>query len=420
MSIPVSRPHLMLGTRPLVGDTVLRSRAHQWVWRLQSAGLLAFTFMSFFPAWSHVQEYLFLSLVVMGCAVAYGQQRPLLTPSALNLPIALWLGWILLSVPFALDPAYSFGEWRKVVVKVLWFYWALLVLRNTEYKDMEGKVLTAVALGSLGLCCYALFDFVSRGGILSDRPVRARAPLSDYNWLSSYMVMAVPLLAAGMVRMPRLPWIVLYAGTAVLALTAQALSFTRAGWLALLSQGLACGLYFKRVALMLGIFAGALITVTLLLVIDVGPFHQDTRDLWTVRARAAVWSLMLQEIGEHPLVGIGYGTETFMARFGDRPETIKTKGSHNFFLMTAMGSGIPALAFLLWIFATGIRECLRAAHAHVNDPDTAALWVGLALMLVGVAVRNLFDAMFMGSLACLFWILLATGLSRIPPRQVSS
>jgi heptosyltransferase-3/putative inorganic carbon (HCO3(-)) transporter len=389
------------------------------VWRLQSAGLLAFTIMTFFPAWSHVQEYLFLSLAVMGCAVAYGQRRSLLTPSALNLPIALWLGWILLSVPFALDPAYSFGEWRKVVVKVLWFYWALLVLRNTEYKDMEGKVLTAVALGTLGLCCYALVDFVSRGGILSDRPVRARAPFSDYNWLSSYMVMAVPLLAAGMVRMPRLPWIALYAGTAVLALTAQALSFTSAGWLALLSQVLACGLYFKRVALILGIFAGALIMVTLLLAVDVGPFHQDTRDLWTVRARAAVWSLMLQEIRDHPLVGIGYGTETFMARFGDRPETIKTKGSHNFFLMTAMGSGIPALAFLLWIFATGIRECLRAARKHVNDPHTAALWVGLALMLIGVAVRNLFDAMFMGSLACLFWILLATGLSRIPPRQVS-
>jgi O-antigen ligase/polysaccharide polymerase Wzy-like membrane protein len=419
MSIPVSRPHPTLEARPLLGDTVLRSRAHQWVWRLQSAGLLAFTLMTFFPAWSHVQEYLFLSLAVMGGAVAYGQRRSLLTPSALNLPIALWLGWMLLSVPFALDPAYSFGEWRKVVVKVLWFYWALLVLRNTEYKDMEGKVLTAVALGALGLCCYALVDFVSRGGILSDRPVRARAPLSDYNWLSSYMVMAVPLLAAGIVRMPRLPWIALYAGTAVLALTAQALSFTRAGWLALLSQVLACGLYFKRVALIFGVFAGALIMVTVLLVVDVGPFHQDTRDLWTVRARAAVWGLMLQEIREHPLVGIGYGTETFMARFGDRPETIKTKGSHNFFLMTAMGSGIPALAFLLWIFATGIRECLRAARAHASDPDTAALWVGLALMLIGVAVRNFFDAMFMGSLACLFWILLATGLSRTSPRQVS-
>jgi heptosyltransferase-3/putative inorganic carbon (HCO3(-)) transporter len=342
-----------------------------------------------------------------------------LTPSALNLPIVLWLGWILLSVPFALDPTYSFGEWRKIVVKVLWFHWALLVLRNSEYKDMEGKVLTAIAVGSLSLCSYALMDFVSRGGILSDRLVRAKAPSSDYNWLSSYLVMAFPLLVAGMVRAARPPWIGVYGGTAVLALIAQALSYTRAGWLALLSQGLAFGLYAKRSTVILGIFAGAVAMTLLLFVVEVGPYHQDTRDMWTVKARAGVWGLMLQEIKQHPLVGIGYGTETFMARFGDRPETVKTKGSHNFFLMTAMGSGIPALAFLVWIFFAGIRECLVAARAHAKEPETAALLVGVALMIVGVAVRNLFDAMFMGSLACLFWLLLATGLSRISHRQVA-
>jgi heptosyltransferase-3/putative inorganic carbon (HCO3(-)) transporter len=402
-----------------MANAALRSRAYQWIWRLQSAGLLCFTVTTFFPALSHVQEYLFLSLALMGWAVAYGEQRRLVTPSPLNLPIALWLGWILISVPFALDPAYSFGEWRKLIVKVLWFYWALLVLRNGEFKDMEGKVLAAVAVGSLALCSYALVDFVSGGGNLSERLIRAKAPSSDYNWLSSYLVMVLPLLAAGMVRMPRPPGIVLYAATAVLALIAQALSYTRAGWLALLSQGLAFGLYAKRFTFLLGAFAGALVIVILLLTLDLGPYQQDTRDLWTVRARGAAWGLMLHEIREHPLVGIGYGTETFMARFGDRPETIKTKGSHNFFLMTAMGSGIPAVAFLVWMFVAGIRECVRAARAHANEPGAAALWIGLALMIIGVAVRNLFDAMFMGSLACLFWILVATGLSRSSSRQVA-
>src|SRR5690349_3535995 len=152
MSIPLSRAHpTLLAARLVVGDATLRSRAYQWVWRLETAGLLAFTVMTFFPTMSHVQEYLFLSLAVIGGAVAYGERRPLLTPTPLNLPILLWLGWILLSVPFAMDPAYSFGEWRKLVVKVLWFFWALLVLRNSEYKDMEGKVLAAVAVGSLAL-----------------------------------------------------------------------------------------------------------------------------------------------------------------------------------------------------------------------------------------------------------------------------
>jgi len=419
MSVPLSKPRPVLAAPPMIEDAAFRSRLYRPLWRLQTAGLLALTVATFFPTWSHVQEYLFFSLAGIGWAAAYSEGRRLVMPSPLNLPIALWLGWILLSVPFALDPAYSFGEWRKVAVKVLWFFWALLVLRNSEDKDVEGKVLTAVAVGSLGLCLYALSDFVSRGGMLSDRLVRARAPSSDYNWLSSYLVMTLPLLAAGIVRMPRPPVIVLYAAAAGLALAAQALSYTRAGWLALLSQGLAWGLYARRYALMLGTLAGAIVTIALLLSLDIGPYHQDTRDLWTVRARASGWSLMLQEIAEHPLAGIGYGTETFMARFGDRPETAKNKGSHNLFLMTAMGSGIPALAFLIWVFAAGIRECVRAARAQVNEPDNAALWGGVALMIVGMAVRNLFDVMFIGSLACLFWILLATGVSRTQTRGVS-
>jgi heptosyltransferase-3/putative inorganic carbon (HCO3(-)) transporter len=417
--MPLPRPQPSLAVPAIGKETAIRTRAYQWVWRLEAAGLLAFTVMTFFPTFSHVQEYLFLSLAAMGVAVAVGQRRSLVERGPLNLPIALWLGWILLSVPFALDPGYSFGEWRKVVVKVLWFYWVLLVLRNAEFKDMQGKVLAAVAAGSLALCMYALIDFVSRGGMLSDRLVRARAPSSDYNWLSSYLVMALPFLAAGLARAPHRAGALLYGGTAVLALIAQTLAYSRAGWLALVSQALAWTLYAKRFAVMLGVFAGALLTVILLLAVDVGPYHQDTRDLWTIRARAAGWGLMLQEIRQHPLLGIGYGTETYMARFADRPETVKSNGSHNFFLMTAMGSGIPAVLFLIWIFAAAVRECVLAAGRHLNEPQAAALAVGLALMIVGVGIRNLFDAMFIGSLACLFWILVATGLSGMSSRGES-
>jgi hypothetical protein len=61
----------------------------------------------------------------------------------------------------------------------------------------------------------------------------------------------------------------------------------------------------------------------------------------------------------------------------------------------------------------------RPARAHANEPGAAALWISLALMMIGVAVRNLFDAMFIGHLACLFWILVATGLSRSSSRQVA-
>lgn len=399
-------------------DVAIRPRAYQWVWQIQSYGLLAVIVLTFFPAWSHLHEYLFFSLFFTACAAAYGERRRLIVASRLNIPIALWLGWILLSVPFAIDPSYSVAEWRKVVVKVLEFYWALLVLRNTEFDDMDGKVLGAVAIGSFALCLYALFDFFDRGGTWSDRLVRARAPGSDYNWLSSYLVIVLPLLIAGAVRGRHLRTVCAYGGTAALALTTQALSYTRAGWMAMLVQGIVFGGFTRRVWLALGVLTGFFVTISLLLTLGLGRYQQDTLDLRTLQMRAAVWTLMLQEIKDHPVLGVGYGTKTFMSRFGDRPETAQAPGSHSLFLMTAMGSGIPALAFLLWTLIAGVSECLRLARAYADRPETVALLVGLALMIVGMAVRNLFDVMFIGGLACLFWLLLATGMAHASRAEV--
>ena len=48
----------------------------------------------------------------------------------------------------------------------------------------------------------------------------------------------------------------------------------------------------------------------------------------------------------------------------------------------------------------------------MSDRVVYALTIGVAIMVIGFAVRNLFDYMFAGSLAYLFWILLAAGMSR--------
>jgi heptosyltransferase-3/putative inorganic carbon (HCO3(-)) transporter len=268
------------------------------------------------------------------------------------------------------------------------------------------------------LCLYALLDFIDRGGTWSDRLVRARAPSSDYNWLSTYLVIVLPLLIAGAARARHFRTVCTYGGAVALALMMQAFSYTRAGWMALLAQGVVFGAFTRRVRLVLGTLTGFLITISLLLTLGLGHYQQDTLDLRTLQTRAAVWALMLQEIEEHPVFGVGYGTKTFMARFGDRPETVNAQGSHSLYLMTAMGSGVPALVFLLWILAAAVSECRRLALACAGHPETVALLIGLALMIVGMAVRNLFDVMFIGSLSCLFWLLLATGMAHAHKTEV--
>ena len=51
---------------------------------------------------------------------------------------------------------------------------------------------------------------------------------------------------------------------------------------------------------------------------------------------------------------------------------------------------------------------LRNSTSH---PESGGLLLGVAVVVVGFITRNTFDYMFTGSLASLFWILLAIGFS---------
>jgi O-antigen ligase len=121
-----------------------------------------------------------------------------------------------------------------------------------------------------------------------------------------------------------------------------------------------------------------------------------------------VWKLGVDQIVKHPIVGIGYGNNNFQpvlvdSRMGDSPMHL-----HNTLLMFGVGSGIPGFVLFLWMFIRLGREFFsRANRSHWTDLETLKLCLGI--VMVGFFCRNLFDYMFAGSLAYLFWILMACG-----------
>jgi heptosyltransferase-3/putative inorganic carbon (HCO3(-)) transporter len=147
--------------------------------------------------------------------------------------------------------------------------------------------------------------------------------------------------------------------------------------------------------------------------------HQDTVDQWTFFSRLSVWKLGLQDIGEHPLVGIGYGNDTFVKRHPEYAPEVQDQyrerdrvppSMHSALLMVTVGSGIPAMICLVWIFVRLIRLLLSRIQEVIGAPPAlVALSIGLAV--IGFGVRNLFDYMFMGSLSHLFWVLVVTGIA---------
>jgi O-antigen ligase len=381
------------------------------VWTVQQGGLVLLTFLCMFPSWFHIEEYTFFSLLALAVGAAWIRGTRVWIRTPLDTPLLLLVAWILLTIPFATDPAYSFGEWRKLVAQALVFYWTLFVLRLDGRRTVTRYVLMAVIVGTAFISVHAVVDFVGRGGSWRDRDIRAAAPSSDYNWLTTYMVMAIPILVAT-AAMLRRGWkrvaCILGVGLAVLA---QVISYTRAGWLGMAAQGCAAAALIGRRRAVIWFAVGCAVVVVGLVALSQLGYQRGTVDPLTLHLRLAVWKLGLGDVAEHPIVGVGYGNMTFIMRYSGYPETAFAPGLHNAFLVFATGSGVPALLLLLSTFWVALRSLV---HVWATDRDREGGMVALAvaIMIVGFAVRNIFDYMFAGSLAYLFWILLATGLTQ--------
>ena len=65
-----------------------------------------------------------------------------------------------------------------------------------------------------------------------------------------------------------------------------------------------------------------------------------------------------------------------------------------------------------------VNNVLRGLHCRIQQSQGKLIRVvAVAVVTVGFATRNLFDYMFAGSLAHLFWILVAAGMCSVRPRS---
>ena len=385
--------------------------------------------MSFSPALFHIEEILFFVFFGVALLVRRLEEKTFRIPTPIDLPIFLFLGWVLLTIPFSLNPEYSFSEWRKLLAQVLVFYWAILVIRqNSQENDYEyfrlpalmklegiaGKiplqnVLLGVLLGISLLSLWAIIDFWNRGGNWQDRDIRALALGSDYNWLSTYLVLSIPIVFfCGMTA--RFLWGKVFAFcTFSLSVLSHIAAYSRAGWLASVAQLFTWGIVWRRRFLLIFLIFGLVVLVFAAIGISQMGFHADTLHSWTLETRMQVWKLGLEKIISHPIVGIGYGNNTFQPILADSPMGKTPMHLHNTPLMIGVGTGIPGFVLFLWLFVRLAVEYFPKNY-QTSFTFSESLKLCFGIVLVGFFCRNLFDYMFAGSLAYLFWILMACGL----------
>ena len=158
-------------------------------------GLMGIAFGLFFVRLNHIVEYGFFVLLfawILG-QLKNGTLKWIKTP--LDIPILLYVAWVLICVPLAVDPDYSFGEWRKVVAHFLLFYF---VVQTVKTKHQMYSVFLAVIAGVVVLSVAESIYFFVSGRSMWDMHYRGGDLWASGQWFSSYLVMGLPLLWIGL------------------------------------------------------------------------------------------------------------------------------------------------------------------------------------------------------------------------------
>lgn len=352
-------------------------------------------------------------LIVFWCVV---NRRLFFSKTPLDIPLLALVVCIAISLPFSASVSYSSQEFAKLIQQVLIFYVIVEFFRH----DKNRLRLAALLLGELG--------FVSLYGIVqyNATPKLITSVLSGEVWLTTYLVTLVPLGAALAIMGKRPIQVVIGAGISLLALLCQVLTFSRAGIVAMLCEAVAFACVARRKSLVKWV-VGLVLTVILFngILVGINAIHpvqfmpsNSKLSLWNIKSRIMVWQLGLEQLWEHPLVGIGFGKSNFyhvaQADVSPAPSNAggppMATGLHNTFLDFAVGAGIPAGLAYLWVMAEAMRTGFRRAQSMKES--ALAIWpMILVVMVVGVVVRNMFDHMWIGTMALQFWVLVGLCIS---------
>ncbi len=333
---------------------------------------------------------------------------------------ALWVG---ITIPFATFPEYSLKEYGKLLQWVVVFYAVLYFLGGRPYREI---LLGALAGGAALITLYGLtqFNLTNPQSIVSFFPAEV--------WLTTFLVIAIPF--ALVAALGPVPPMVRGAGGVLLLLSIFCLISTqsRAGLVALSAELLAIAwiLGSRRAKLVTG-----LILVCLLGAVALAYWDKQSRNPSAVEQpsipvrtgtetmvhRLDIWKFTFSEIAKHWLVGIGYGGQTYLRIYGPEGEmvepghaSVKDRGTHNILLYLSLHVGVVGAALFLWFYGRAMWVTLLEYRRAIEWKSQLVL-AGMVGSMIGLFVRLQLDQMFVGSLAILFWVLLATSVLHYPP-----
>jgi O-antigen ligase len=362
-----------------------------------------------------------LGLLVGWCAI---NRRLFYSRTPYDMLLLAFVVWVGLTIPFSLAQSYSVKEYGKLLQQMVVFYAVIYFFKGLLHRQV---LLGLVGVMAILIAGYGLsqFNLENPQAMVSFLPAEV--------WLTTFLVMVIPFgLALALGEGPP----ELRSGSALVVgmMTACLLATqSRAGLVALVGE-LWVIVWFIRSASakIVAMLATVCVIAAVVLVFNEGaiPVAGVNADIATslplkkgfasVIHRFDIWKFTLSEIAKHWLVGIGYGNHSYLLLYGQDDEVVMPghqaithQGTHNIFLYLALHVGLPGMVLFGWFIVLVVRrtsEEYRLAHDWLSK----AVLVGSIVSVVGLILRLQFDQMLVGSLAVLFWVLLAMAVLSYP------
>jgi putative inorganic carbon (hco3(-)) transporter len=357
-----------------------------------------------------------LASLAVSFLVAIALWRRLAPPAIPCKPALLaWMAVALLSLVWAVDPAYSLGEIKNEILYTMMAFVAFFAVTRDE-ADLR-RLLLALAAGALLLCSLAL-ESRMRLGLWNSEGIHG-----GVSAFAGYAIAVAPMLlllgsrlAAAWRRAAVFALFLLVAATAFFTLQ-------RIVWWALALQAMiALILLWRRDILKLR--AGTLLAcVTGVVLLAAGAFLAAQQAKFGTSIGVAAEDIplgrfrlgpVLHRIAESPIAGAGFGRGILSKAHRDLipKDNMLLWHAHNVFLNYGLEMGVPGMLVLAWLFVSLLREYWRLYAGQ--DRVASLLGVAGLTLVAGMLLRNQVNDMFVRDEAILFWALngMLLGLGR--------
>lgn len=364
---------------------------------------------------------LLLGLLIVWCVV---NRRLFYSRTPYDVVLLAFVVWVGLTIPFSIDPSYSLKEYSKLLQHMVVFYAVIYFFKGLLYRQV---LLGLVGIMAILVAGYGLTQFNLKN------PQAVVSFLAAEVWLTTFLVMVIPFGLA--VALGEGPSEIRAGGALIAGMMTVCLVSTqsRAGMIALLGELWVIAWFIRSVpARIVASLVTVLVVAAVLMVFNAGSITVagQTADITaavplkkgfaSVIHRFDIWWFTLSEIAKHWLVGIGYGSQSYLLLYGQVEEIVQPghipvshAGTHNIFLYLALHVGLPGMLLFAWFFVRVVRRTSKECR-QAHDWLSKAVLVGSVVSVVGLILRLQFDQMLVGTLAVLFWVLLAMAVLSYP------